>query len=119
VALTLTLPLRAGEKEQDMERRKRPYSIHKRPAVNHRHIYYARFRDETGACLTAVSTGCTRIDDAVRWCESHLATEGRDNITLAEYARGFWEPSAPFATDRAAHGGPGNGTVGQRDSRCR
>jgi hypothetical protein len=89
-----------------MERRKRPYSIHKRPAVNHDHIYYAKFRNEAGAYRTAVSTGCTRIDDAVRWCEAHLrkATEKKENITLAEYATGFWAPTAPFATDRAAHG---------------
>jgi hypothetical protein len=74
-----------------MERRKRPYSIHKRPIVNHRHIYYARFRDEAGAYLTAVSTECTRIDDAVRWCEAHLkkASEKKENITLAECAKGF------------------------------
>ena len=40
-----------------MERRRRPYSIQKRPAVKHRHIYYAKFRNEAGNYLTAVSTG--------------------------------------------------------------
>jgi len=45
-----------------MERRLSPYSIQKRPAVNHRHIYYVKFRDETGEYLPAISTGCTRVD---------------------------------------------------------
>jgi hypothetical protein len=89
-----------------MERQKRPYSIQKRPAVKHRHIYYAKFRDAAGNYHTAVSTGCRRIDDAVRWCEARLrkSVENTDSITLAEYAQGFWEPTAAFATDRAAHG---------------
>ncbi len=89
-----------------MERQKRPYSIQKRPAVKHRHIYYAKFRDAAGNCRTAVSTGCTRIDDALRWCEERLrkSVENTDSITLAEYAKGFWEPKAVFAMDRAAHG---------------
>lgn len=65
-----------------------------------------KFRDESGAYRTAVSSGCTRRDDAVRWAESHLAQEQdrKANITLAEYARGFWKPKAAFALDRAAHG---------------
>jgi len=95
-----------------MERRKRPYSIQKRPAVNHRRVYYAKFRDGSRNYLTEVSTGCTRIDDAVRWCEEHLgeAAKNKENITLAEYAKRFWEPKAPFVTDRTeARGCPGPG----------
>jgi hypothetical protein len=43
-----------------MERPKSPYSIHSRPTKRrNRSIYYAQFRDETGACGAAVSTGCT------------------------------------------------------------
>jgi hypothetical protein len=42
----------------------------------------------------------------VRWAESRLAQEQdrRENITLAEHAQRFWNPTAPFAVDRAAHG---------------
>lgn len=42
----------------------------------------------------------------MRWCEARLrkAHERETNITLAEYAEGFWRPDAPFALDRAAHG---------------
>ncbi len=78
-----------------MERQKRPYSIQKRPAVKHRHIYYAKFRDAAGDYLTAISTGCTRMDDAVLWCEARLrkCAEKTGSITLAEYAQGFWEPT--------------------------
>jgi hypothetical protein len=47
-----------------MERRKRPYSMQKRPAAKHRHIHDAKFRDETGVYTTAISTGCMRGDDA-------------------------------------------------------
>ena len=89
-----------------MERRKSPYSIQKRPTRRHRHIYYVKFRDESGAYRSAVSSGCTRRDDAIRWAEAHLAEtrDRRDHITLAHYATGFWHPEAPFAMDRAAHG---------------
>jgi hypothetical protein len=47
-----------------------------------------------------------RHDDAVRWAESRLAQvqDCRENITLAEYAQGFWRYEAAFAIDRAAHG---------------
>ncbi|HVP20008.1 MAG TPA: hypothetical protein VMU36_13530, partial [Spirochaetia bacterium] len=91
-----------------MERPKRPYSLHTRPTTSspNRPMYYAVFRDETGAYGSAVSTGCTRKDDAVRWCESEARRrkERRENITFAQYAAGFWKKDAPFATDRAAHG---------------
>jgi hypothetical protein len=89
-----------------MERPKQPYSIHKRTATKCRQIYYVRFRGEDGSYRSAVSTGCTRRDDAVRWAESRLAQERdrRENITLAEYAQGFWNPEGTFAPDRAAHG---------------
>jgi len=42
-----------------MERRKRPYSIHKRLAADHRHICYAKFRDESNA-LTRMPSGLRR-----------------------------------------------------------
>jgi hypothetical protein len=58
-----------------MERRKRPYSIQKRPAAHHRHIYYVKFRDESGAYISAVSTGCTRRDEALLWAEARAAKE--------------------------------------------
>ena len=88
-----------------MERRKRPYSFQRRPGTIHRHFYYVKFRDDTGAYGSAISTGCTRKDDAVRWCESELQRrkEQRENITLGQYADGFWKKDAPFGTDRAAH----------------
>jgi hypothetical protein len=91
-----------------MERPKRLYSLHTRHTTSNRNrpMYYAVFRDETGAYSSAVSTGCTRKDDAVRWCESALRRrkEQRENITLAQYAEGFRKKDSPFATDRTAHG---------------
>ena len=74
-----------------MERRKASYSIHKRPTAKHRHSYYVKFRDETGAYRSAVPSGCTRRDDAVRWAQNHLAQEQdrRANLTLPEYTQGF------------------------------
>jgi len=90
-----------------MERPKRPYSLHTRPSFKkNRLIYYAQFRNEAGDYSTAVSTGYTRHDDAVRWCEKELKKrkDNRESITLAEYSKGFWHQGAPFATDRAAHG---------------
>jgi hypothetical protein len=84
----------------------RPYSIQKSPAGRHHHIYYAKFLNESGAYLTVVSTGCTRRDDAVRWCEARFrdARERKESNTLEKHAEGFWSPEAPFALGRAAHG---------------
>ena len=66
-----------------MERPKHPYSIHSRPTTKkNKRIYYAVFRDASGQYGTAVSTGCTRRDDALRWCEARLqkAKETMENI---------------------------------------
>jgi len=92
-----------------MERPKSPYSIHSRPtSKKNKRIYYAVFRDETGHYKSAVSTGCTRRDDALRWCEDRLRkNRGKEvSTTLAEYTPGFWQPDRPFAQDRAAHSAP-------------
>lgn len=75
-----------------MERPKRPYSLHARPTTSNRNrpMYYVVFRDETGAYGSAISTGCTRKDDAVRWSESELwrRKEQRESITFAQQACG-------------------------------
>jgi integrase len=107
-----------------MERLKRPYSLHSRPTKRkNRRIFYALFRDENGTYRTsAISTGCTRHDDAVRWCEAKLrkVLDGRTSITLSEYAEGFWMPAASFAVDRAAHGRPvSNGYLDAAESYTR
>lgn len=89
-----------------MERQKKPYSLHKRPTTRkNRWIFYVRFRDESGAYKTAVSTGCTNRDDAVRWCEERLRNGRRSSgTTLEVYAKGFWKEDGTYAQSRLAHG---------------
>jgi len=73
-----------------MRRPRSPYSIHPRPTrKKNRWVYYAQFRGEDGGYTSAVSTGCTRRDDAVRWCEKQLAerADQREKVTLAQYVR--------------------------------
>ncbi len=94
-----------------MERRSQPYTVFPRTLAKKR-IYYAQFRDpETGARRSAVSTGCTRADDAVRWCERRLLEEkeraqreadAAKHITLAAYASGFWSSTGAYAQSRSA-----------------
>jgi hypothetical protein len=89
-----------------MNRRAQPYTIHKRPpARRNRSIYDAQFRDpKTGCRHSAISTGCTRRDDAIRRCERYL-TDTRirlENKTFADYAAGFWRPDAAYASSRVA-----------------
>jgi len=89
-----------------------PYSVFRRPSQR-KPIYYARFRDpDTGQRRSAISTGCTRRDDAVRWCERYLtqtarataeAKEKTEHITLGEYARDFWNIDSTYAQSRMAH----------------
>ena len=90
-----------------MERRRNPYSIHKRPTKRkNRHVYYARFRDESGKYANAISTGCFNRDDAVRWCEKLLIErrEIKTNITLKHFAEGFWKPSGAYVESKVARG---------------
>jgi hypothetical protein len=88
------------------------YSFIKR-RCKQKSIYYARFRDPgSGQRLSAISTGCTRQDDAIRWCENHLeertraeeeAKEKTQHITFAEFARDFWSTEGAYAQSRVAH----------------
>ena len=90
-----------------MERRKNPYSIHKRPTKGkNRHVYYARFRSESGKYTSAISTGFFNRDDAVRWCEKRLVERGehKTSITLKDFAEGFWKPSGSHAEAKVARG---------------
>jgi integrase len=91
-----------------MERRKRPFSLNRRPTTKkHRFVYYCRFRDpETQAYRSAISTGCSRRDDAVLWAEAalHQVQERIDNTTFSMYGDGFWDLQGAYAQGRLARG---------------
>ena len=91
-----------------MERRKSPYSIQKRPtSKKNRFIYYAKFRDpETEEYQSAISTGCTRRDDAIRWCEERLRNgiSAKARIRLSEYVQGFWDIDRRYALGKIVRG---------------
>lgn len=95
-----------------MERAKRPYAIYRRPTKNSRRkIHYVRFRDpDTSQYLTAVSSGCTRRDDAVRWAEKRLrdgsfVRSGSQSLTFGDAAAGFWDyEKSPYILSRLARG---------------
>lgn len=91
-----------------MGRQKRPYSIQKRPTRRrNRSIFYVKFRDAaTGEYRTAVSSGCTRRDDAVRWAESRLRSGlgSRSGPVFRDYASGFWERDGRYAQGRIVRG---------------
>jgi integrase len=91
-----------------MERRKRPFSLNRRPTTKkNRFIYYCRFRDpETQAYRSAVSTGYSRRDDAVCWAEEKLrqAEETIDSTTFATYSDGFWDIQGTYAQGKLARG---------------
>ncbi|HRW24916.1 MAG TPA: hypothetical protein P5298_10940 [Spirochaetia bacterium] len=79
-----------------MERAKRPYSIQKRPcAKKNRHIYYVQFRHpETGAYMTAVSSGKSSKSEALNWADEQLSSgkviaAEKKGILLETYAREF------------------------------
>jgi hypothetical protein len=83
-----------------MERPKRAYSIYGRPTIKaNRSICYARFRDANGKYMSAISMGCSRRDDALRWCEQRLKDSHQKNrcLTLKEYAEGFWDSQGTYA----------------------
>jgi integrase len=90
-----------------MERRKAPYSLQKRPTIRkNRSVFYAQFRNETGAYVSAVSTGCSNRDDAVRWCEQRLKNSQlkQTGVTFQDYAEGFWKRGSSYVEGRIAHG---------------
>ena len=96
-----------------MERLKRPYSLHSRPTIKkNRRIFESStpsFETKTAATLAALSL-LAALDTTTRCAGAKQKlkrqVERREAITLAAYARGFWDQDAPFATDRAAHGTP-------------
>ena len=75
-----------------MERRKSPSSLTKRPTSRkNRGVFYAQFRNETGAYRSALSTGRSNRDDAVRWCEQRLKDprQTQTGITFKDDEKGF------------------------------
>jgi hypothetical protein len=56
--------------------------------------------------MSAISTGCSRRDDALRWCEQRLKDSHpkRRSLTLREYAEGFWDPQGKYAQSRQVRG---------------
>lgn len=90
-----------------MERRKAPYSLQKRPTTRkNRSVFYVQFRDEAGLYKSAISTGYSNRDEAVRWCEQLLkdGKQKQEGITLREYADGFWKRGGTYVESRIAHG---------------
>lgn len=69
-------------------------------------VYYCRFRDAEGNLLPWVSTGQTNKTRAELWAIGRLGRdqERRENITLKDFAKDFWNPQGTFAQGRAAHG---------------
>ncbi len=86
----------------------RPYSVQKRPTTRkNRSIFYVKFRDaETGEYGTAVSSGCSRRDDAVRWAEQRLASGvgQHSGVRFRDYAAGFWDRDGRYAQGRIVRG---------------
>jgi len=69
-----------------------------------RSVFYAKFKDKG---YRAVSTGCSRRDEAVRWCEKWIAekaTARAEDVTLRAYAADFWSVDGHYARSRVAHG---------------
>jgi integrase len=69
-------------------------------------IYYARFFDASGQLIETISTGETRKEEAVLWCQEYLnrKEEKQENITFSEIALGFWHPSGEYVRNRTARG---------------
>jgi hypothetical protein len=66
-----------------MERRKQPYSIHKRPATKCRQIYYVKFRGAAGAYLKFQRSGFCSLhetDDYHTTCVCRTVRRGGTNI---------------------------------------
>ncbi len=85
-----------------MEHQKRPYSLSKRPPTRkNRGVFYVRFRDETGAYKSAVSTGCGNRDDALLWCPRRLALRRSSFKSSSIHAKR--EPESGRPAYRSSH----------------
>lgn len=111
-----------------MARHHSPYKIYKRTGSRpKRSVFYAVFRDGAGAYGRTESTGCTRRDDAVRWADARLAAMAQEHtgrhsgeISLADYAAGFWSPEGHYAQSRLARGfAPARGYLDIAESNTR
>jgi hypothetical protein len=93
-----------------MARPKRPYTFYRRTSQkNKKPIYYVKIRTTTGEY--ALSTGETSKLAAEKWVLEYLRLktdserierEKKQNITLAEFAKDFWEHEGNFAQSRRA-----------------
>jgi len=80
----------------------KPYSLYKRNRV-----YYVRFKLPDNRWSTARSTGESSRSKAERWAFDYLSAGKivtKQNITLAEYAQGFFDWEGPWATDKRVRG---------------
>lgn len=70
-------------------------------------IYYCRFKLPDGRLTPAKSTGATSKFKAERWAYDYLSAGQiviKQNITLAEYAEGFFTWDGAWATDKRVRG---------------
>ncbi|HRZ27635.1 MAG TPA: tyrosine-type recombinase/integrase [Spirochaetota bacterium] len=82
--------------------RSKPYTIFKR-----NRFYYAQFRLPDGTRSVAKTTGQTSRGAAERWCIEYLNAGNivrRENLTLVEYAKDFFNWGGAWATDKRVRG---------------
>lgn len=82
------------------------FSLHTRVKKN-KAIYYCQFKLPDGSWSNAKSTGQTSRVKAESWAINYLHSGGvvvKENITFAEYSKGFFEWDGPWATDKKVRG---------------
>ncbi|MBN2352503.1 MAG: site-specific integrase [Spirochaetales bacterium] len=86
----------------------KPFTLYKRKLNSGRVLYYAIFRDESGARLPAVSTGEAKKAAAESWAIKHLNAKKREKAaTLADFTTDFFRWGVcPWIARQHAQGRP-------------
>ncbi|MBN1532093.1 MAG: tyrosine-type recombinase/integrase [Spirochaetes bacterium] len=94
---------------------KDPYSLYQRKRKDGTLVFYARFRKQDGSWSSGVCTGHVDEIEAVKWCYANAdkrreqiartaQQEQAPQITLREYATGFFAWDGPWCIDKQASG---------------
>ncbi len=85
-----------------MARIKQPFSLYQRKRTENKPIFYCRFRKSDDTYTSGKNTGQTSKAAAIAWAFEYLKKGDpviRENITLSEYGKDFFDYGGTWATD--------------------
>lgn len=86
-----------------------PYTIFLRTLSSGKKVYYYQFRDTAGHRSNALSTGCTKLTEAKRFCQrlyNSGAMKLHDGISFKDFTKDFFAADSDFCKWKLINGTP-------------